>query len=404
MANILVGQSGGPTAVINSSLYGVIKACGYNKDKVQKTYGMINGIEGFINGNYIDIDEKLSHEQIELLKTTPGSMLGSCRYRLPSDINDGIYIKIFEKFKKMNIKYVLYIGGNDSMDTVDKLSKYAKSVNSDVSVLGIPKTIDNDLPLTDHTPGFGSAAKYVATAVRDIVIDSNVYDMKAVTIVEIMGRNTGWLTASSVLSRRFEGDNPALIYLPETVFNERKFLEDLKVELEKRDNVVICISEGLKNEKGIILSDNIADTEVDDFGHKRLTGCGKIVEDLVKTNFNIKVRTVELNVIQRCMASLASLTDVNEAIELAQYAVLKVLDKVTGKMVCYVRTNNSDYSIKFECRDVSEICNKEKIVPENFISGDNDISNEFINYALPLIQGNTEVVQENGLPKYCYIR
>lgn len=237
--NIVVGQSGGPTTVINASLYGVIRAAFENSDKIGKVYGMINGIEGFINGKFMDIREEMSDDEIELLKSTPSSYLGSCRYKLPDSMEDAMYRQIFEKFSKMNIKYFIYIGGNDSMDTVSKLAVYARCTNSDVKIIGVPKTIDNDLVLTDHSPGFGSAAKYVATTVRDIVMDASVYDTQSVTIIELMGRHAGWITASSILARKYEGDNPYLIYLPEVAFDVEAFVNKVSELLEHKKNIVV---------------------------------------------------------------------------------------------------------------------------------------------------------------------
>ncbi|OYP54975.1 6-phosphofructokinase, partial [Lachnotalea glycerini] len=243
--NLIVGQSGGPTAVINSSLYGVISEAFQSSDTIDNIYGMENGIEGFLKGSIIDITHKISNEELEAIKTTPGAYLGSCRYKLPEDLEDEVYSKLFTAFEKLNIGYFLYIGGNDSMDTVSKLARYADSINSTIRIIGIPKTIDNDLVHTDHTPGYGSAAKFVAYSVREIALDASIYDTKSVTIVEIMGRNAGWLTAASVLARKHENDNPVLIYLPETDFNKEAFISQLNQHLEVTNNLVVCVSEGL---------------------------------------------------------------------------------------------------------------------------------------------------------------
>ena len=251
--NLIVGQSGGPTAAINSSLYGVVKEGLRQKEKIAHVYGMVNGIEGFLNGTVLDFEEALPGEELEYLKTTPGAYLGSCRYKLPEDLEDAVYPKLFQKFEELEIGYFFYIGGNDSMDTVSKLSRYAKKVGSDIRVIGEPKTIDNDLVLTDHTPGFGSAAKYVATTVREIVLDANVYEKKSVTIIEIMGRHAGWLTAASVLARKSVGDNPLLIYLPETDFDEEAFLKKVEASFEKNVNVVVCVSEGIHDKDGVFI-------------------------------------------------------------------------------------------------------------------------------------------------------
>ena len=312
MKNLLVGQSGGPTAVINASLYGVVKAA-LASSEIDHVYGMVNGIEGMLQDHTIDLGESLSEEELELLKLTPAAYLGSCRYKLPESLTDAFYETIFEKFRRMEIGYFLYIGGNDSMDTVSKLSRYAAHHGSDIRFIGIPKTIDNDLIQTDHTPGYGSAAKYVAASVREIALDASVYQQKAVTIVELMGRHAGWLTAASALARKFEGDNPVLIYLPEADFELEQFAKDLKAALEKRNSVVVCVSEGISDASGTFICEYGDEAMVDNFGHKMLTGCGKVLENFIRHRFGVKVRSVELNVNQRCSGMLASETDILEA-------------------------------------------------------------------------------------------
>lgn len=403
--NIIVGQSGGPTAVINSSLYGVVTEGLRNKDKVDKVYGMLNGIEGFLKGNMIDFEKDLSKSDLELLTTTPAAFLGSCRYKLPESIDDPVYPKLFEKFEELNIGYFFYIGGNDSMDTVSKLSRYDKKVNSDIRFIGEPKTIDNDLVLTDHTPGFGSAAKYVATTVREITLDANVYDTKSVTIVEIMGRHAGWLTAASVLARKHVGDNPLLIYLPEVVFDVDKFISQVEEALEKVNNLVVCISEGIKDKDNVFISEYEDGTvEVDKFGHKMLSGSGKYLEKLCKKRLGVKVRSVELNVSQRCSSTMMSDTDRKEAIMAGEFGVRSALEGETGKMVSFVRKSDDPYELVCGLEDVNEICNKEKPVPVEWIINDgSDISEEFVKYAKPLIQGNVDVpLGSDGLPNFIY--
>lgn len=403
LVNIAVGQSGGPTTVINASLYGVIKEACDNNDKIDKIYGMINGIEGFIDGKVIDIVGEVSEEEIELLKHTPAAYLGSCRYKLPESMEDSIYRIIFEKFDKLNIKYFIYIGGNDSMDTVHKLSVYAKMTNSPVRIIGVPKTIDNDLTKTDHSPGYGSAAKYVATTVRDIVMDANVYDTHSVTIIELMGRHAGWITAASVLARKYKGDNPVLIYLPEVAFDVKKFVQRVKSELNKKHNVIVCVSEGIKDSEGKFICEYSSEAGVDTFGHKMLTGCGKYLENVIKEELGVKVRSVELNVNQRCKAALASMTDIEEAIMAGRNGVKAGLNGETGKMIAMKREDTEEYSIVYETVDCSEVCNQEKVVPREWISEDGtDILQGFIDYVLPLIQGESLTPIENGLPKYCY--
>lgn len=401
--NVVVGQSGGPTAVINSSLYGVIKESFNNTDRIDKVYGMVNGIQGFIEDRYIDIRKEMSDEEIELLKTTPAAYLGSCRYKLPEEFSDSIYPAIFKKFSDLGIGYFIYIGGNDSMDTVHKLSVYAKKTNSSVRIIGIPKTIDNDLTHTDHSPGYGSAAKYVATTVRDIVMDASVYNAESVTIVELMGRHAGWITAASILARKFENDNPALIYLPENEFCLDEFVESVKKEVEKRNTVVVCVSEGIKDKEGKFICEYASESGTDNFGHKMLTGCGKYLENVVKDRLGIKVRSVELNVNQRCKEMLSSLTDINEAVMAGEFGVKACLDGQTGMMVSFKREDKNGYRIDCELTDCADVCNQEKEVPTDWIlDSGKGVTQDFVEYVKPLIQGENIPVMEGGLPKYCY--
>ena len=402
--NVIVGQSGGPTAVINASLYGVVYEALMQKEQIGTVYGMINGIEGFLADTIMDMNSVEQSGELELIKTTPGSFLGSCRYKLPEDLKDDVYPLLFKKFEEYSIGYFFYIGGNDSMDTVSKLSRYAAISGSEICFIGIPKTIDNDLVLTDHTPGFGSAAKYVASTVREIAIDASVYDnKKSVTIVEFMGRHAGWLTAASVLARKFENDNPVLIYLPESAFNTDTFIEDVKKALEHTSNLVVCVSEGINDGNGTFICELASDVGVDTFGHKMLTGSGKYLENLVKEKLGVKVRSIELNVNQRCSSSMISATDQEEAIQAGISGVHFALDGITGKMIAFHRTEGADYSINYVPEDVNLICNQEKTVPPEWITGNgSDIGQAFIDYALPLIQGIVNVPEENGLPKFAY--
>ena len=404
MKNMIVGQSGGPTAVINGSLYGVVSEGFKHPESIEHVYGMINGIEGFLNNQIMDMHQLLKNGDLELIRTTPGSYLGSCRYKLPEDLNDPVYPELFQKFEDYNIGYFFYIGGNDSMDTVSKLSRYAAKIQSPIRVIGVPKTIDNDLVETDHTPGFGSAAKFVATTVREIAIDASVYDnKKSVTIVEIMGRHAGWLTAASALARKFEGDNPVLIYLPEVAFNQEDFLEKVKKALETTPNLVVCVSEGINDENGTFICEFASDVGVDTFGHKMLTGSGKYLENLIKEKLGVKVRSVELNVSQRCSSSCLSKTDLDEADHSGAFAVNAALNGETGKMISFVRANTSPYELSFSTADVNIICNQEKAVPLSWITKDgSDVTDEFIRYATPLIQGSVDVPTENGLPLFAF--
>lgn len=401
--NIAVGQSGGPTTVINASLYGVIKEALAHEEYIGTIYGMVNGIEGFIDDKFVDMKKDMSESEIELLLNTPAAYLGSCRYKLPESMKDAVYPMIFKKFQEKNIQYFIYIGGNDSMDTVHKLSVYASMTNSPVRIIGVPKTIDNDLVLTDHSPGFGSAAKYVATTVRDIVLDAMVYDTNSVTIIELMGRHAGWITAASVLARKYSCDNPVLIYLPEVPFDTEEFVARIKSILQERNNVVVCVSEGIKDAEGKFICEYAKDAGTDTFGHKMLTGCGKYLEQIVKEELGVKVRSIELNVNQRCKAALASLTDIQEACMAGQFGVKLCLEGQTGKMVAFVREEGSEYHLHCEAVDCAAVCNQEKTVPREWISEDGtDVKQEFIDYVTPLILGESKPLIENGLPVYCY--
>ncbi|WP_342985389.1 6-phosphofructokinase [[Clostridium] symbiosum] len=401
--NIIVGQSGGPTAVINASLCGVIGEGKCHPEQIGTVYGMINGIEGFLAGKYMDLSSGLSEEELELLKMTPAAFLGSCRFKLPEALSSEFYPTLFNKFEELNIGYFFYIGGNDSMDTVSKLSRYANGIGSDIRFIGIPKTIDNDLVGTDHTPGFGSAAKYVASTVREITLDASVYQQKSVTIVELMGRHAGWLTASSVLARKHGEDNPLLIYLPESPFEFEQFSADLKNAFEKSQTVVVCVSEGIADSAGHFICEYSNEAQLDTFGHKMLTGCGEILENYIRNQFGVKVRSVELNVSQRCSGMIVSGQDMKEAEEAGAFGVRSALDGVNGMMVAFKRACDEPYLMECFLADVNEICNKEKTFPAEWITkGGTDIGPEFLSYVLPLIKGEAERKMENGLPLYLY--
>ncbi len=401
--NILVGQSGGPTAVINASLYGVIAEGMDRLDEVEHVYGMVNGIEGFLKGNYLDLSEDLTQKELERIKLTPAAYLGSCRYRLPKDLSSPVYPEIFQKLEELDIGCFLYIGGNDSMDTVDKLSRYARQAGSPVRFIGIPKTVDNDLMLTDHTPGYGSAAKYVASTVREIVLDASVYHQPAVTIIELMGRNAGWLTAASVLARKYEGDNPLFVYLPESQFDLQKFAKDLDGALRRQPSVVVCASEGISDAQGRLICEYNDQAKTDNFGHKMLTGCGKVLEGFVQRHFDIKVRSVEINVSQRCSGMVLSATDVEEAALAGSFGTRAALEGATGKMVAFVRAEGPCYGVTCSLVDVGQVCNQEKRFPLDWVTGEgNNISARFQEYALPLIQGEPARPMKQGLPVYAY--
>ena len=404
--NLIVGQSGGPTAVINSSLYGVVSEGIAHSDEIGEVYGMVNGIEGFLEDRILNFREALPGEQLDYLKHTPGAYLGSCRYKLPESLEDPVYPLLFQKFEEMNIGWFFYIGGNDSMDTVSKLSRYAAKTGSSIRVIGEPKTIDNDLVHTDHTPGYGSAAKYVASTVREITLDASVYEKKSVTIIEIMGRHAGWLTAASALARKYKGDNPFFIYLPESAFDTEKFLKDVESAFEKNCNVVVCVSEGIHDADGTFICEYDSSVGTDTFGHKMLAGCGKYLENLVRDRLGVKARSVELNVSQRCSASLIPAADQKEAVSAGRFGVQAALNGETGKMVSFVRRQAEDGSYQMECglEDVNLICNEEKEVPAEWITENgSDVSEEFIKYVTPLVQGSVNVpLGEDGLPVFVY--
>lgn len=402
--NMIVGQSGGPTAVINGSLYGAASEGLRMAGEIGTVYGMINGIEGFLQGNFMDLGALADTNELELVRTTPGAYLGSCRYKLPEDLHDPVYPELFRRLDELNIGYFFYIGGNDSMDTVSKLSRYAGLVSSPIRFIGIPKTIDNDLVETDHTPGYGSAAKYVASTVREIAIDASVYDnKKSVTIVEIMGRHAGWLTAAGILARKFEGDNPVLIYLPEADFDQDAFIEKVKEALETTPNLVVCISEGIHDARGTFICEYSSDVGTDTFGHKMLTGSGKYLENLVKERLGVKVRSVELNVCQRCSCAHLSQVDLEEAVNAGIYGVQAALSGETGKMITFIRNKSVPYELSYGTADVNIICNKEKAVPQEWITCEgSDISDAFLDYVRPLIQGHVELPSKNGVPLFAY--
>ncbi len=395
--NIAVAQSGGPTVAINASLMGVFKKA-LSSESIDKIYGSLNGIEGVIYDNLVDLKTIIkNNEDIELVKHTPSTVLGSCRYKLPNfDKDPKIYETIIKRFNEYGIKAFFYIGGNDSMDTVDKLSKFVKSKNIDIKIIGVPKTIDNDLCFTDHTPGFGSAAKYLATTLSEIVCDSEVYDLKSVVVVEIMGRHAGWLTASSCLLRANGETAPHLIYLPESEFNAEKFLKDIKAQLKIRNSVIVAVSEGIKLDDA-----NFRSGKVDNFGHEYLSGIGKCLENLITEKIGCKVRSIELNVMQRCSSHLASKTDIDEAVLIGESAVDAALKGETGKMMAFKRISNNPYKIEIESVLAKDVANAEKIFPKEWLNADgNNVTKEALEYFLPLIQGDIDIKKQNGLPKH----
>lgn len=396
--NILVGQSGGPTAVINSSLAGVI-AGGIESEKIDKIYGAVGGIAGVLEDDIIEISD-FSNEKLALLKQTPSSFLGSCRKKLGSD--EDTYEKIFGIFKKYDIGAFFYIGGNDSMDTVDKLSRYAEKIGSEVRICGVPKTIDNDLVITDHTPGYGSAAKFVANCVRQLALDTMVYKMKSVIVLEIMGRNAGWLTAAAALGNDEAVLGTDIICLPERVFQPEKFLEKVAKNADRGVAPIIAISEGIKGADGKYIGESLSLKQANDgFAHAALGGVGRIVESLISDSLGIKTRTIELSTLQRCFSQGASKCDVEEAYAAGFESVRFALKGETGFMPCFKRLGDAPYKMEIVPHMVCEIANYEKAVPDNMITADGmGITEDFIKYGKPLIEGEPERIYQNGILKF----
>lgn len=403
MKNLIVGQSGGPTAAINSTLAGVIKG-GVDSNKVGKVYGMLNGILGMMENKIYDLDDLGNNEEkISLLQKTPASFLGSCRYKLPEN-DENVYEKIFEILEEYNIGYFFYIGGNDSMDTAAKLSKYARENKKDIKFVGVAKTIDNDLPEMDHTPGFGSAAKYIAATVKEVATDASVYDVKSVEIIEVMGRDAGWLAGSSALAG-IDGIGPDLIYLPERNFDVESFYSDVSKKLEEKNHVLVVISEGIRTEDGKYICEILSDGKKDAFGHKQLGGTGKVLESLVKERFGVKVRSIELNTPQRCASHILSKTDIDEAFNLGYAAVNSAASENTGIVMAIKRVSNNPYKVSYEAVDVNKVANEAKIVPQDYINeAGNYVTEKFIDYVRPLVVGEIYPEYENGVPKFLSLR
>ena len=399
-SNCMVAQSGGPTVAINASLAGVINGV-MRSGKYDTCYGSINGILGILNENYLNLTEMIDDEEkLERLKVTPAMYLGSCRHKLPNyKDDDSPYVFIFNQFAKLNIKAFFYIGGNDSMDTVLKLSDYAAKINSDIRIIGIPKTIDNDLCMIDHTPGFGSAAKYIASTMLEVAHDTFIYAVKSVTIVEIMGRDAGWLTASSALARNEYNTAPHLIYLPEVAFDKEQFLNDIREKLKTLNNVIVAVSEGIRDENGDYITASKA--VADQFGHQQLSGAGKALEFLVKENIGVKVRSVEVNVLQRCAAHMASATDLNESFTLGNTAVSLAEEGITASMVTLERASNTPYEVRYDHAPIAGIANEAKSIPREWINETgNDITPALYEYLKPLIQGEVSISYKDGIPVY----
>ncbi len=400
MGNIIIGQSGGPTAAINASLAGAY--CEGVKYPDTKVYGMIGGIKGLLDGKYIDLSEYLKTEKdIEILKQTPSSALGSCRYKLPDMAEDkAVYEKLFDLFAELDIKHFIYIGGNDSMDTVAKLSAYAKEINSDISFMGVPKTVDNDLAVTDHTPGFGSAAKYIATTVKEIICDSSVYDIKSITVIEIMGRNAGWLTAASALAKGEDCCGVDMIYLPERSFDLEKCVQKTKELLEKKNTVVIAVSEALRDKNGdYVANSGSVHAELDAFGHKIMSGMGQFLAKHLGKSLGVKARGIEINTPQRCAAHLLSKQDIDESFDAGAMAVAASKNNRTAEMAVIIRESDNPYSYRIETADIECCANLEKTIPQEWIINDGTyVSDEFIKYCRPLIYGEVTPILKDGLP------
>lgn len=401
MRNAVIAQSGGPTVAINASLAGVLK---YNLENniFDNVYGALNGITGILENRYLNLTDKINEidDFIEKLKLTPAMYLGSCRYKMPlPEDKPEIYETIFTFFKQHDIDAFFYIGGNDSMDTVDRLSKYAEKIGSNINIIGVPKTIDNDLVHIDHTPGFGSAAKYVATSILEMAHDTYIYHVKSVTIIEIMGRDAGWLTAASALARNEYSMAPHLIYLPEADFDAKECVSDVKALLEKQDDVVIAISEGIRDKDGNYIS--AAESKLDKFGHMQLSGAGKALEHYIANEIGCKVRSVELNILQRCATHSASLIDLDESVKLGETACRLAKEGQTGLMATLTRTSNVPYSVVYDGHPVSEIANGVKKVPREWINDrGNDVTEKMINYLKPLILGEPDIKYVEGMPQY----
>ena len=404
MANAIIGQSGGPTAVINSSLAGIFKTA--RDGGIKKIYGMKNGLAGLLREEYIEVDWYIKNEfDIELLKRTPSSWLGSCRYKLP-DFEEGssVYERIFKILNKLDIKYFFYIGGNDSMDSVSKLAKYGENIGSDIRFIGVPKTIDNDLDKTDHTPGFGSAAKYIASVVKEIILDNMVYGAESVAVIETMGRNAGWLAAASALSKSEECAGPDLLCIPEVPFDYDEFYNKIEELRKKKKSIVVVVSEGIKTADGKYLCEANNMRSRDVFGHASLGGTALYLTDFLRTQMGIKTRENILGSLQRSASHIVSRTDITEAFMAGGYAVHTALDGETGRMVTFNRLSDDPYRIEVASHAASEVANIEKKIPGEWITKDKGfVTQECISYIKPLIQGELFPFMVDGMPLHIYL-
>ena len=404
--NVIVGQSGGPTAAINSSLAGVYRTA---KDRgANKVYGMLHGIQGLLQERYLDLSEYITTElDAELLKRTPAAFLGSCRFKLPEIHEDkGVYEKIFSILDKLDIEAFIYIGGNDSMDTIKKLSDYAIVTGHPTRFIGCPKTIDNDLALTDHTPGYGSAAKYIGTSVKEIIRDSFCleYNKGLVSIVEIMGRNAGWLTGAAALARGEDCEGPDLIYLPEIPFDLHAFSDKVKELLSRKPSVVVAVSEGIRTADGTYVCELGSSIDfVDAFGHKQLSGTASYLASFIAGEIGCKTRAIELSSLQRSASHAASRVDILEAYQVGGAAVKAADEGDSGKMVVLQRLSDDPYQCGTEVKDVHKIANDEKLVPREWVNEEGTgVTDEFVAYVRPLIQGDVSPVMVDGIPRHLF--
>ena len=401
----IFGQSGGPTAVINASAYGVLKTA-LESDAITNVYGAAHGIRGVLDDRLYDIAQE-DPDELRLLLHTPSSELGSCRYKMADpDADDTDYRRILEIFRKYNVRYFFYNGGNDSMDTCNKISKYMKKVGYECRVMGVPKTIDNDLMVTDHTPGYGSAAKYIGVVMKEIIRDATVYGTNYVTVVEIMGRNAGWLTAAASLAKSDDCEGVDMICLPEVPFNVEHFIEKVRAMQEKKPSIVIAVSEGVKLEDGRYVCELADDVHaVDAFGHKALTGTARYLANVVARNLDTKTRCIELSTLQRCAGHLTSRTDITEAYQVGGAAAKAAFEGVTGQMVALKRISNSPYQYITELHPISEVANLEKKVPLSWMNENHtQMTEEFLEYARPLIQAELTPLYIAGLPHHIYMK
>ena len=402
--NVIVGQSGGPTAVINSSLAGVYKTA---KDRgAKKVFGMLHGIQGLLEERYVDLSEHIKNDlDIELLKRTPSAYLGSCRYKLPEICEDQeIYKKIFSILDKLEVEYFFYIGGNDSMDTIKKLSDYSILNGSRIRFMGVPKTIDNDLAATDHTPGYGSAAKYIGSITKEVIRDGLVYDQQNVTLLEIMGRNAGWLTGAAALAKCEDCEGPDMIFLPEIPFDVENFMKKVEELHKRKKSVVVAISEGVKMADGRYVCE-LTDTidYVDAFGHRQLTGTARYLAEKISREVGCKTRAIEFNSLQRCASHIVSRVDITEAFQVGGAAVKAAFEGETGKTIILKRVSDDPYICVTDIYDVHKVANVEKKVPREWINEAGDyVTEEFVSYIKPLIQAELTPIMVDGLPRHLY--